>query len=243
MIDTTLWLLSLGAEGVCLGLLAWRGLAGRYPVLALWMAARLARSGLLLLTPGPRSNAYFLAYVYTEPFLLLLLAGVAVEAYGHLGRQHEASGAFRLRLLAVLGIAALLLAAWAMAIWTDGAHQEALRRLLVARRWVVSTLAALLVGVLAFFRGFPGPGSRNAWRYAGWVAAYLGVQAVSMAALHGLGQAHGVAINRATAAASLVCFVGWWGLTRAGESVPVASGNGARARAVAWLDGLRRFRA
>lgn len=221
MLETTnlLWYSSIAVQLLfCLHLI-WTKLARSYPAFTLVLGYTVARdvAGMYFMRGAvgsryPLSFTYF--WLWTEPVLLLLQIGLALEVHAKLWRDHKDV----LRHTRPLLILAMLMALTAAAI---PVRAEALRPnasplvlvmhfAIQARRYTSSALAIFLVlSAVLYFVVVGNAQKTSVFRHEGIMAAYFAIYTVT-AFLIGAGVLRAIFVNGYFLSAMTLCFIAWF---------------------------------
>ena len=219
---SVLWYSSVAVQFLfCLHLL-WTRLAKQYPIFTLYLGCAVLRSlGAMHYTVGvsgylPISYTYF--WLWTEPVLLLLQIGVALEVHAAMWRQYagvvrSARAILLFSLLAALMFAAVPLKAEVSRFGTIRLQVVLQFELLVVR--YISTVLAVLLVISALIYLFVVRSSlrSNLVRHEGMLAAYFGIYAIAYF-VSNMGWIQVMQINNYMLSALTVCLVVWISLFR-----------------------------
>lgn len=225
MLETTnlLWYSSIAVQLLfCLHLI-WTKVARSYRVFTAYLAYSIVRDLVAIYfmrgavgSRLPLSYTYF--WLWTEPVLLLLQIGLALEVHTKLWKNHRDV----LRQTCPLLIFALLmaLAAAAIPLRAEALHPGASRLMLLmhfgiqARRYTSTVLAIFLVLSAILYFVVIGNGEKSSiFRHEGIMAAYFSVYAIT-AFLIGAGLVRTTLVNGYFFSAVTLCFVGWFSAFR-----------------------------
>ena len=216
-----IWYASIAAQVALL----WRLQALRIlPVFRVYLLIDLLCSALVLTVPRHESSAYDTAWILSEPILLALQVGVAVECCRRIRANYPDIGRVGEIVLWVCSVGAV--AACAVSITPDLNGADWTRPVLtwtaLSKRWVSTILPVLLAALLVCMRAVPSLAPRNTVVHARMLTGYFGLSAAAYAAIYaGLpSPTAGVLLL----ASVTVCFAVWAvTLSRAGEIPPEPS--------------------
>lgn len=210
--------MSIVAESILLARLVRFDLHRKYRWFTAYIATDISCSlAMMWLTPDPRTNAYALAWFWTQPVLLALQLAVSVELYRMIADHYRNFDRMRPRLFwtcltgAVLVSALSLLIYLRHVVWT----QPILTSNLLAKRSVTFALGGFVVATASFVRLFPVPIRSN-------VTAHRRIATVYFLANAGYYFAMGVGLMRIHAAGIALmvitgcCFAAWAALLKLG---------------------------
>jgi hypothetical protein len=203
------WYASLAAESVVL----WRLFQLRLPLawFKVYLAANLLQSIFLLILAGrPTARGYEAVWVSSEPVLLLLVCGVAIEACTRIRENFPGLGRFGQYLIAGFSLLAAVLCYFSIGPELSGANWQhpLFTWAVLAKRWVSTVGAIVLFIVIVFVTITPSRIAPNVRTHAKLLCGYLAIPAIGIC-LVVLRIADSRSISVCMLCAATVCFAGW----------------------------------
>jgi hypothetical protein len=217
------WGISLIGAACLIGRLMLTGLYGRYPAFAAYLGVSLARTVLLtLLSPDSTTRKYHLAWVASEPIIMVLQLAMALEVYQRVSAHYPNLGRFGRHVL--LWLTAVSAVACLVSLGPDlratSWHFPVVQFMLLLKRVQVSILFGISLFSLAFYSfWWRAAKSPNVVRHAIISCAHFGVLSAYSFAVDVFYIQYWPATAIALTAL-LSCYVAWTlSLSRQGEIV------------------------
>lgn len=221
MLETTnlLWYSSIAVQLLfCLHLI-WTRLARNYPVFTVVLGYTVARdlAGMYFMRGAvgsryPLSFTYF--WLWTEPVLLLLQIGLALEVHAKLWKNHR--DVLRQTRPLLIFVLLMALTAAAVPVRAEALRPGASRLVLVmhfgiqATRYISSVLAIFLVLSAVLYFVVIGNGEKSSiFRHEGIMAAYFAIYTIP-AFLIAAGFLRAIFVNGYFLSAMTLCFIAWF---------------------------------
>lgn len=217
-----LWYSSIAIKVLfCLHML-WTRLAKKHPVFTLYLACSVLRSLAAMQFPVmadgalPKSYTYF--WLWTEPLLLLLQAGVALEVHAALWKGFQAIAKSARPLLLFALLTALLFAALPLSAeirrFSGIPLQTAINFEFLLKRYVSTALAVFLVlSAVLFVLVVRGNLKGSLFQHENMLTVYLGIYAVACLVVN-LGWKPVAMVNNYMLSALTLCLVIWISIFR-----------------------------
>ena len=219
VLETLIWYLNTAAALlVAIKVLA-AGLAGSYPVLAVYLVALPARSLLLM---GLRGNDYLYGWVYicTLPILSVLTAWAGLEIYRLVLEAYSGLSALGRRSLAATLAAGSLIALLSVHLGLKVPNEPypTLRLFFLLDSWISGVVLFFLLTLIVFVLWFPVPLRRNVVLYSFGLCAKLAASGTGYAMRVFAGTEYReLGSMLMMVADTLVCTVWLFAFTRTGE--------------------------
>ena len=203
------WYVCLAAESVLL----WRLFYLRLPLpwFKGYLAANLLQAIFLLILAGrPSAHGYEAVWVSSEPVLLLLVCGVAIEACTRIRESFPGLGRFGQYLIAGFSLLAAVICYFSSGPELNGANWQhpVFTWAVLAKRWVSTVGAIVLLIILVCVTITPSRIARNIRMHTRLLCVYLAIPAIGVClVLLRIVDSRSVSICMLCAAT--VCFVGW----------------------------------
>ncbi len=217
-----LWYSAVAIKFLFCVYLVWSRLARKHPFLTLYLAFAVLRSlGAMHfagLSNGALSQSYTYFWLWTEPLLLLLQVGVALEVHSALWNDYQAVAKSARPLLLVSLLTALLFAA--LPVSAELRRSSAIRLQLIMRfeflatRYLSTVLAVFLIlSALLFLLAVRNSLKSNLFRHEGMLAAYFGIYAIAYLIVN-TGWKRAIYVNNYMLSALTLCLVVWISIFR-----------------------------
>jgi len=197
--------------------LVWTRVAKKHPFLTLYLANAVLRSlGAMQfagIDGGALSQAYTYFWLWTEPVLLLLQIGVALEVHAALWKDYQTVAKSARPLLLFSLLTALLFAALPVSAELRRASairvQVVMRFEFLATRYLSTVLAVFLVlSALLFLLAVRNSLKSSLFRHEGMLAAYFGIYAIAYLIVN-TGWKRAIFVNNYMLSALTLCLVIW----------------------------------
>jgi len=221
-----LWYSSVGVQFLFCVHLLWTRLAKKHPVFTLYLGCAVLRSLCAMQFPVLPNGALPVSYTYfwlwTEPVLVLLQMGVALEVHAGLWREYGAIAKSARPLLVFALLTALLFAALPLAAeisrFSTLRLQAVLQFEFLAKRYISTVLAVFLVlSALLYLVAVRSNLKLNLLRHESMLAAYFTIYAVCYFIMN-MGWSRKTQVNNYMLSALTICLVVWISLFRPSQS-------------------------
>jgi hypothetical protein len=212
-----LWYSSVAIQFLFCVHLLWTRLAKKHPIFTLYLGCAVLRSVVAMqftvLADGALPVSYTYFWLWTEPVLLLLQLGVALEVNGALWKEYQAIAKSARPLLLFSLLTALLLAA--LPVSSELRRLSAVRLQAVmqfeflAKRYVSTVLAVFLVlSAVLFLVVIHRNLKSSLFRHENMLAAYFTIYAVAYF-IANMGWGRKTQVNNYLLSAVTICLVVW----------------------------------
>ncbi|MBZ5608677.1 MAG: hypothetical protein LAP38_10490 [Acidobacteriia bacterium] len=232
-----LWYCSVGVQSLfCLHLL-WTRLARNHPIFTLYLGSAVLRSlGAMhytVLADGALPISYTYFWLWTEPVLLLLQVGVALEVHTGLWKDYRAIARPARPLLLFSLLTALLFAALPLSVelrrFSTVRLQAIMQFEFLAKRYLSTVLAIFLVlSALLFFVVVRNSLKSSLLRHETMLAGYFAIYAVSYF-IANMGWGRKTQVNNYMLSALTLCLVLWISVFKPAHQLPSISSQATRA--------------
>lgn len=233
-----LWYSSVAVQFLFCAHLLWTRLAKRHPIFTLYLGAAVLRSlGAVHYTVGSGGTlpvAYTYFWLWTEPILLLLQIGVALEVHAGLWKEYGAVVRSAQPLLIFSLLTALLFATLPVRAELSRFSTIRLQAILqfefLTKRYISTVLAVfLLLSAVLFLFVVRSSLRSNLFRHESMLAAYFAIYAVAYFVMN-MGWSKKTAANNYMLSALTLCLLIWISIFRPNQ--PLASASLGERRAV-----------
>lgn len=211
----------------CLYLL-WSGLVRRHPIFTLYLGCAVLRSlGAMqfpALADGALTQSYTYLWLWTEPLLLLLQVGVALEVHGALWKNHRTMAKSARPLLLFSLLTALLFAALPASAeirrFSGVPLQVVMAFEFLAKRYLSTVLAVFLImSALLFLLVARNTVKGSLFQHENMLTVYFGIYAVAYLVVN-MGWRSVLLVNNVMLSALTLCLVVWISVFRPHQEAP-----------------------
>lgn len=208
--------------------LVWTRLAKQHPIFTLYLGCAVLRSlGAMqfpALADGALTQSYTYFWLWTEPVLLLLQVGVALEVHGALWKDYHALARSARPLLLFSLLTALLLAALPASAeirrFSGVPLQAVMSFEFLAKRYLSSVLAVFLILSAVLFVSVVRKGAKgDLFQHESMLTVYFAIYAVAYLVVN-MGWKSVLLVNNLMLSALTLCLVVWIGLFRPHRAAP-----------------------
>ena len=208
--------------------LVWTKLVKRHPIFALYLGCAVLRSlGAMqfpALADGALSRSYTYFWLWTEPVLLLLQVGVALEVHGALWKNHRTMAKSARPLLLFSLLTALLFAALPASAeirrFSGVPLQVVMAFEFLAKRYLSTVLAVFLImSALLFVLVVRNSVKGSLFQHENMLTVYFGIYAVAYLVVN-MGWKSVLLVNNLMLSALTLCLVVWLSVFRPHQEAP-----------------------